>query len=269
MKLRRALFLAFLAPSLLINTAHAASTASASVSIAEIVLTDLDLNDGIAPSLQIVPENIRVETASVYYTPRGSFTPIGDYDESKNDLAPLDAQLSVGNLLAGTATKRGTSLDTLALSTELSASAGSIKSAASRIDSSVRLRLSPNTSISITFNVDVQADSVPGESESALGSLIISMHPAEASIPLPDDLNYHLSYSENASGQGQGQAGPVSWTGTYELGKTAYDLRLHLDAVSAISPVPEPHTYGMLAAGLLVAGAAGWLQRRRATKRSA
>lgn len=56
MKVRPVLLAALMAPMLLANPAHAAkSSASASVSISEIVLTDTDLNDGIAPSLQVLP----------------------------------------------------------------------------------------------------------------------------------------------------------------------------------------------------------------------
>lgn len=265
MKMKSALLAATLAPALFVNTAHAAATASASISIVEVVLTDLDVNDGITPSLQFMPDSgFTKESASVSYRKRAPGSPfVSNTVTEEDNFKPLDAQMALGNVLSGSATKRGDTFETLGFASDLSAGASDIRSAAASTSSYIRFLLSPNTKLSITFAFDVQADSVPGESQSANAAAWLNLSLTEAPRPLPLDQYLLLTYEENALGEGEGQPGPATYTANWSTGNYTPDLNLQMYTSAGISPVPEPHTYSMLLAGLMLAGAAGIRRGRK------
>lgn len=260
MKLTHVLSVLFLAAAPLSNFAHAASTATASVSIVEIVLTDLDPNDGITPSLQVLPLEWGESSAGVnYYIPAPGPGSVWTYETSKDPLAPLQTELALGPVFAGTATKGGTSLDTLSIASALTVSASDLRDSRSSAQSLVHLVLSPNTNMSITFDFDVQAHSVPTDSDRAGATGFVFINDLRFSRPSPDSVDMQHGYTESAAGNG-GKSGNFRFTGGLNSGEQARDLVFQMYVESRIAPVPEPHTYAMMLAGLLIAGAAS---RRR------
>lgn len=198
----------------------------------------------------------------MYYRVRGAATGVDvDRAESIDSLDELHAQHDLGDVLTQSANKRGDSFETLAIDTSLSASASHLDLAVSRAGIDTRFVLSPNTRMSITFTVDLNADSVPGESEFATARAWLSVINANATRPYPGELRFLQTYSENSLAQGEGEAGVFSYSGIIGAGDTAQVFLLAMNADSSISPVPERSTYAMMFAGLLVAGAA--YSRRR------
>lgn len=265
MKFRSAAILATaMASALCLNSAQAAGTASASVSIVEIVLTDLDLTDGITPSLQLLAPSRTASRANATYlnaTPRAW---IGENKGSSDYFGSLNAQTSVPNQVFGTASKSGDSLETLAVSTSMSAGNSSILRTEADAMSFVEFLLSPNTSLSITFDMSVSADSVTGQSRDAMA--YTSAYIDYIWAPRPIGPSFNKTYQEDEFGQ-HGQAGSVRWTGTIDSGASEEHLFMTINAISSVTPapVPEPATYGMMLAGLALVGAAG----RRARKQRA
>lgn len=258
MRLRSAGLLAALACALCLNGAQAA-TANASVAIVEITLTDLDVNDGITPSLQLLTPDFFDSRVSVTHFFRNSATPNVNGLTSFNYFEPLQRRTILTSSLDGTAAKTGTSLDTLAISSSLTTTPGLLSRADASSNAHVDFLLSPNTSLSITFDLSVQADAVFGDSTYARADAWAMINYEGALRPFGP--NRSLIHEDTDRGTLRGKEETVRWTGTIDSRADALDLNLQFATFAQISPVPEPQTWGMLLAGLALAGAAARRKR--------
>lgn len=267
MKLRSAaLLVAALAPAL---SVHAADTPSAfaSASNFRFTLVDLDLNDGIAASLEYIVPPSGAEFSLAFAEVEHGHLPTGvEFEHREYQSAPWKAVSTTTALNDGAATLAasgavsGSELSTLTIGVKASAdNPDSLTWAYGRAFAPLAFKLSPNTALSLSFDLSVGSThpgvDAPGASES---SIYASLWSGIATQPY--NQAFSLTHSLGADRYGEiGKAGSQTFTAALTSGAEAQELSLMVHASAwaiTASPVPEPATYGMLLAGLALVGAA-------------
>lgn len=251
-----------LAPALLGGHAHAASTAHASITVLDITLIDNDLNDGITPSLQLLP-HWSLPYVDVLYILRSDTN-----DERGSKVTATSQWESITTQVTqsggtGTSSVSGSSLDTLKLDSSIETSKGPLFSMRTEGDITLRYLLSANTTMQFTFESDIGASRVAGDSDYVSARTENIFAYADDAFP---EYWYSHFYAENTGGP-WGSAGSQIRTANMSSFGQSRKWSLTSRAYAEINPVPEPETWGMLLTGLAVAGAAAL--RRRAKGRPA
>ncbi|MET0323466.1 MAG: FxDxF family PEP-CTERM protein, partial [Duganella sp.] len=266
--------------------AHATATSNASFSNLTITLTDLDLNDGIAPSL----------TFGSYGKPYVAVGTHGWADEYISHEYSHEAA-SLGGALAGSlidplssAQVSLSGANTLAGFTTMSTSG----QAASTLDghgayygyasgsnpSSRAFTLSPNTRLTVSVTASLSTTTTLGynleadQEEFALASALLGLTGYNQNGEEVADVRlYEMGSHFNVRDDGTTIGEHYDWSGMMSVqysNLSAFATNGYLETgvaisgLSAVAPVPEPETWGMLLAGLALVGAAGRRKSRRA-----
>lgn len=260
MTLRSAVvLLGALAPALLAGQAQAASTAHASITVLDITLIDNDLNDGITPSLQLLPHWSLPYVDVLYILRSDSNDERGSKVTATSQWESISTQVTQSGG-TGTSSVSGSSLDTLKLDSSIETSKGPLFSMRTEGDITLRYLLSANTIMQFTFESDIGASRVAGDSDYASARTENIFAYADDAFP---EYWYSHFYSENAGGPSGNGAGSQIRTANMSSGAQSREWSLTSRAYTEINPVPEPQTWGMLLTGLAVAGAAALRRRGR------
>jgi hypothetical protein len=230
--------------------ASAQSTASASLGNLSIQLIDLAPGDGINPSLTFTGNTSAFASATIYLDP--AFT----------NVAVDDTLFGIDNLAVHASNASG---DADAFASAFSVSAGTImfsNSGFSLAQGTSDFILSPNTRaiFTVTANVSALPDFGEGGLGSAFASALLYGQVANDSSDGVTSFSSNLSsglFSEQRSLSAvidSREVEAIGWLG----------LQVSAESLSLASPVPEPATAGMLAAGLGVLSAAAKRRKRRA-----
>lgn len=249
------------------DPAHAASYASATLSLIEVTLTDHDMYDGIPASMELlgwaaggpaqtnVTFDLRDGTQEV-----STHTAIGFW-------RPVSTQAADGDATLAISTVGGHALDGLMLSSTAGASAGKLFDVDTWAYTGYRYRLSPNTSASFTFDFGVDAHNAPSQSLDAWAQAEVIMAFENANYP---DHHIGLSYHDHVR-EPLGQPGRKRHTATMTTGPEFRSFQVDMGTVAHISlitsPVPEAPSWAMLLAGLMLFGAGSLRRTRRLTHR--
>lgn len=251
----------------------AATTASGTVSNIGFELIDLDLNDGITPSLNFnvtggyyfedpYTELTLADQRSGYNNTQRQNQTISQPYQSSASYAP-----SGGTALNASASVTGRLFDGLTMQAQASSAGGEAGANSLATSGHVHFILSPNTALRITADLYATAARAPGLTDGGsyadVQFLIFENVPESTSYSRPDGF-FAATYTPGVS-SGLFQAAHVDYlinnrsTGsiTNMMSFNAYASAQTL----ATSPVPEPATYGMLLAGLGVLAATA--RRRR------
>lgn len=268
------LLLAFLLGNACAGAAQAQAQAHASISNISITLTDLDLNDGIAPSL--APSSPQFATPSYMIVRLND--PVSGYNvdhltESTVPWGPLserqvfDRADPVPRRTEVQATMTGTSLPTITMETRNTSFSNLARmwSQASLSSNSVWLTLSPMTSFTFTAELAVESSYGP---ESTIFNAGIAY--SEASVQFSGDRIVGPAFEHETTlrhatpnlgeypSPNEAQRRTVSFTYHNNIDHAAEtSLRLNVLSTTAAAiagPVPEPATVAMLLAGLGVIG---------------
>lgn len=267
-----ALLVAALAPAL---SVHAADTPSAfaSASNFRFTLVDLDLNDGIAASLQFVPRAPDNDLGDAFAEAQHVHLRTGvEYSHRERQPTPWQAVSTSTALNDGAASLSasgavsGSSLEELAITVKADAdNPDGVTWAYGRASASLDFRLSPNTALSLSFDLNVNSThpgvDAPGASESSIWASFGTWNDAQ-----PYSENFRLSHALGADRYDAiGAAGSKTFVAQLASGAQARDLHffVHASASTLTSPVPEPSTYGMMLAGLALVGAAARRKRKQ------
>ncbi len=283
------LLLAILLGSAWSGAAQAQAQAHASISNISVSLTDLDLNDGIAPSLvhnslpfsipsyMIVRLNDPVSGYNVDHLTERT-VPWGPLSErqvfDRADPVPRRSEVQ--------AVMTGSSLPTLVMETRSSSFSNLARmwSQASLSSNSVWLTLSPMTAF--TFTADLAVESSYGP-ESTIFNAGIAY--SEASVQFSGDWSVGPAFEHDTTlrhatpnlgeypSPNAAQRHTVSFTYHNNIDHAA-ETKLRLNVLSTTAaaiagPVPEPATVAMLLAGLGVIGLSRWRGSRRRKRTTA
>ena len=250
--------------------ASAKTTASVSLTNFRYILADLDLNDGIDPSLSFAPAT--AVTSSGAATVEETFSA----DVTHNTAAGLEA---FGPLSVSAASARGSSsgsiggtLELLSMqaASTLTAADGQGNAAYTTLDTGYRgFTLSPMTSVTFIGDVVLNA-AFPATGADLIGGSSV----ASAWLYLGADVNGAADYFDtglrlsSADNGPPSLSGPLTFTLANALGSSTSN-ELKLTAMSDVrasyataAPVPEPASWAMLLAGAGVLGSVAWRRRR-------
>lgn len=271
MKLASAAFaVAVLMSSLSPSAAQARTEGYASISNFQVTLTDLDPNDGIAPSLQLNPDpwlsRLSVVSADYYRHLSGDRKETwieGDlpWDAGHVSVGYGGAQFGPATQLGADAVIRGDSLFNIELEAIARAneSIGASYAEAYALSYFRTLRLSPNTHMSLTFDMTVHSVLTDPYEGAFMSSIAI------AGLSHGQFQHRHdLRWDDGATGPASPDTRTYSFD--YSAGSSPHDLEFAFTTLVvgwSATPVPEPHTYAMLLAGLgLIAGARRYARAR-------
>lgn len=250
----------------LTGTAYAAASVSTTVTNIRYTLVDLDLSDGITPSLFLGPTTIPSQASVAIVRPGNIATE--DLHYGSTGSAPVSAAL-INFPLAGLASVAGDG-SVLGMSLTTGVIVGtdptqSFKYEASTYTGRQLVGLSANTSI--TWYADV---SFVGTESGATGGLSAQEIHGSAGMVLyfnrDNVVAPQLSFSSGPNNTapytiGSTQTLSYSYSNNTNSGLNAFiSFSAGAGGSQIISPVPEPATYGMLGIGL---GIIGLLARRR------
>ncbi|ATQ77590.1 hypothetical protein CR152_26115 [Massilia violaceinigra] len=248
--------------------AQSTSTSTSSISNIRYTLIDLDLTDGDSPSF-----------TPGYWEPQGSGLSVGvrDHDSGHEqydsrhspDVDFFDQQSIVFNTVTpGSQPKHvqvgagisGTSLDSFAIIANANINGSGRGSGTSHVDLYRTFYLSPNTLLSISFDINTVATHT--------GPALHGWASSYASVWIGKQ-NAHFQHNAEVPGELPGQGGLQTFTITVQSDNSERLVNIGMEARSTsvlhdISPVPEPETYAMLLAGL---GLIGWRRARRIAAR--
>lgn len=284
---------AALLPLALLTTALSAAenhgSASASISNLRVQLVDLDLNDGISPylsyrentALPFDPESL----AYIKYQPPGSG--VGgpsSYSESAFGAESTALELnSPAGRVSASATFSGTSLDNLKLGA--SSRLDDVSGLHNGLDTAagfypLYFYLSPNTSLSITFDMSVQSAMEGGFLNAGQHNFALSM--AEFSLRGSEGgpqnaQSFRMQHTAYPAGSTFPGGAPGTRTFTALINGAAVEQTVYLEARASAfvnlageryvpAPVPEPETWAMMLGGLGMLGAMSYRRRAAAVK---
>lgn len=237
--------------------AHAGdSHVSASVNNLQFHLLDLDLTDNITPSITFTSTQSEGSFSFDSGTHGGSdaFTGYG----------------TVGGAYADGSASAASSATGLQAQAHASATRSGLIAKAS-VSQELHFTLSPSTRLTISAQGDTWLDEESNGRPSAYAHLSGLLDVNAPGSTGRQEFSAHLHTVADAPGprsglmEGMFSTGALSGTGI--LTATA-NVSYYRDAASLASPVPEPATYGMLAAGLLVLGGAARGKASRGARRA-
>lgn len=267
--------------------AHATASSSASFGNLTITLTDLDLNDGVAPSLSFgaygkpyvavgthgwADDYISHEYAQTASTMGGALA-----GQLTDPLSSAQANLAAANTVAGF-----TAMSTSGQAASTSDGHGAYYGYASGSNPSARaFTLSANTRLTVsvagalstttTIGYNLEAD----QEEYALASLLLGLTAYnQAGVETVDAKSYEMGSYFNVRDDGTTIGEHYDWSGMLSVeysnlsaaAVNGYlDTAVAVSGLSAVSAVPEAQTWGMLLAGLALVGTAS---RRRRVQRA-
>jgi len=262
--------------------AHATATSNASFGNLTITLTDLDLNDGVAPSLSFGPygkpyvavgthgwgdDYISHEYSKAASTMGGTLS-----GQLTDPLSSAQVHLAAANTVAGF-----TSMSTSGQAASTPDGHGAYYGYASGSNPSARaFTLSANTRLTIsvagalstttTIGYNLEAD----QGEYALASLLLGLTAYnQDGVETVDSRFYEMGSYFNVRDDGTTMGEHYDWNGLLSVeysNLSAFAANGYLDTavaisgLSAVGAVPEPETWGMLLAGLALVGT---VSRRR------
>lgn len=274
MKLRfAALLFAAQAVALHVHAADTTPSASASVSNFRFTLADLDIDDRNFPSLSYVMPLEGYEdgwaSAGAQYGPQRTEV---TYSERTYQIVPGQtvshgtAHTEGSSTLSTSSTVGGLPLGSLALSATASASnSNGMTWATADARSPAVFHLSPYTALTITFELSANSANLDAEAPGYAESWArVAVFTSGATPSFFEEFEVRHALGADRFGD-IGEAGTRFFMA--QLSSGAETLEVHVEAsavasVQAISPVPEPHTWGMLLGGLALVGAAGARARR-------
>ncbi|MHA4869515.1 PEP-CTERM sorting domain-containing protein [Duganella sp. PWIR1] len=220
------------------SASHAQGTASATLSSFTYTLIDLDLNDGITPSLTLTNSHYWIATAAY---PDGSGYP-----------DPVDIINYAGTAHVGNATGNATS----GYDGKTASAVTNVSGLSPRFSSDAIVQwnfaLTPNTAAVIMGYGSINAEDKPGVAMDAYAQLFAAYktNPGDLYETYLDD-SIFAYYDRNQS---------KVLNVTFSSGDSQLDGRLGLFVSAAgqsfAAPVPEPETYAMLICGLVILASA-------------
>lgn len=208
-------------------TAHANSVdARASITDFHYELVDLDLKDGISPSIIFLGAEV------------AQFSLGGQLKDQRDDYGATSVlqQFGAANSFADATSSFAASRYAVDGSFPLQFAAGS--------RNTLLFRLSANTELRLSASGAVQVDDVPGD----LSSATIWIDAALGNLTAADYSTYSQHLATSAGSREVALNGSVYSGGAWQSGHITMWARTQ--AIALASPVPEPATYAMLLAGL-------------------
>jgi hypothetical protein len=230
--------------------ASAQSTASASVGNLNIQLIDLAPGDGIAPSLSFTGATTAFANAIIYA------------DTTFTDVAQQDIELGDDNIPAsasnasGTANAFASTLSVTAATNMLSNSGWTLA------QGTMDFILTPNTRAIFTVTASVSA--LPDFTEGGLGSAFASalLYGEIVNSTSNGVTNFSSNVISSLFGEQRTLSAVIDSQGVETTGWVG--IQAMAESMSLASPVPEPATVGMLAAGLGILSGAARRRKRKA-----
>ncbi|NHZ98678.1 PEP-CTERM sorting domain-containing protein [Massilia sp. CCM 8734] len=246
--------------------AHADFSASATMSNIRFTLTDLNLDDGIAPSL--VPKldgGAVTRDFSTWYEDNDarkyqSFSADPAYFDSRTVAFDTPTAGPKPNRVTGSVSIGGDSFDHFALAANATVAGTRQRTAGAGALLVRSFTLSPNTAVTITMDVTV----LSGKTNANFNGYGTS----SASFWIGNRAVERATHAVESLYQGSGTPGLLTMSTTYEsqLGETSVDAYFWVNAYAWENgngmplPVPEPETDAILLVGL---GMITWRQQRR------